>query len=173
MSISSLHFEPFSIHHIVVGHPVDFTTLSFLPGYANILAGTPAYILPGSTMVFSAIRTAPAAHAITANFCIIHHNCSHAYQHVIIYNASMHYCIVSDAHIISNYSRSFQISAVYNSTILHIYLIAKAYTVYISPYYCIKPNTTVIAHNYITCDGSVWSNITIRRPNEGFIISLE
>ena len=101
---------------------------------------------------------------ITANSYIIHYNSTHSYQYIIGYNASMYYCIVSNANIISNNNFGFLISTMNYSSILHIYFVAEANTVYIAPYYSIKPYTAIVAHYYIAYNGGIRGNKAIVSP---------
>ena len=72
-----------------------------------------------------------------------------------MYNAAMYNCIVSDAYIISNKCTGLFICAMNDGAILHIYLIAQADDIYISPNNSIEPNAALVAHNHIANNSAI------------------
>ena len=98
---------------------------------------------------------------VAANMGIIHHNGTHAHQHIIIYNAAMYNCIVSDANIISDGGARFLVSAVDYGTILHVYLVAHADKINVATQYGIEPYTALVTHCYFANNGGVGGNKTI------------
>jgi hypothetical protein len=62
---------------------------------------------------------------------------------------------VTDTYVVANSRSSPFISAVNNGAILDIYFIANTDTVDISPDDRLKPDTTIIAHNGVTNEGSI------------------
>ena len=48
-----------------------------------------------------------------------------------------------------------------NGTVLHIYLVANAYNIYITPYNGVEPNASIVARNYIANNSGVGGNIAI------------
>jgi hypothetical protein len=73
----------------------------------------------------------------------------------------MYNCIVSNAHIISNNGAGFLVSAMNNGTVLHIYLVAHAYDIYIAPNYGVEPDAAIVAHNHIPNNSGIGGNIAV------------
>src|SRR5690606_1036703 len=86
---------------------------------------------------------------IGLNYCIIHYYSPHADQNMVVNNTTMYHRLVANINIISYSGTAFFIGTVYDCSILNIRIITNANIVYISTYYSVKPDGTMMSKRHI------------------------
>lgn len=98
---------------------------------------------------------------ITPYFSIIHDNCTHSNQHIIMYAAAMYNGIMPDGNIVPDDRFGFVHGGMDDRTILYVYLIAHADTVYVAANNGIEPETALVTRDYIPNNGGIGCQETV------------
>lgn len=146
---------------IVIGNPVNFPVDQLLADFFHFFGWNTGVNTARFTNRAFQQHSPCSNDGIAVYDCIIHHNGTHPDQYIIMNSATMHNRIVANGNIVPNVDFCFLKSSVQDRTILDIDFVPDTNTVYIAAYNCIKPNTALITHDYITHNSSIWGNKAI------------
>src|SRR5688500_3444836 len=136
--------KPLCIAYIVIGNAIDLIFYFFLRYLFYFFCRHPRIYTSGfANRTFQHYR-ASSNYGIAVHNGIVHNNSSHANQYIIMHRTTMYNSIMPYRNIIANDSLGAFVRAMYNSSVLYVYFIAYAYTVYIAAQYCVKPYTAFI-----------------------------
>lgn len=141
--------EPFAVHEVIVRDPVDFAIDEFLRDGFDFFRRDSG--IDAASFDHSVLQDHGTCcdDRVTADDGIIHHDRTHADQHVVFQAAAMYNCVVTDADIVADHDGCLLIGAMYDCSILYVHLVSYPYRVNIPTNHGIEPNAAVITHDNI------------------------
>src|SRR5690606_5870648 len=88
-------------------------------------------------------------HTAGADHGLVHHNGTHADEHLVLHRATMHNGVMPDADIVPDGEPALLVGAVQGGIVLDVHAVADADAVYIAAHHGVVPHAASVAHHHI------------------------
>src|SRR5680860_105007 len=164
--------EPTRIHDIVVRDTINFPGTEFGADILYFFCGHAGKDTSGGYSCAFGDDRPCRNDTVAFDYAIVHHDATHADQHIVLYRTAVNDGIMADGDIITNIGRGFLIGAMDHGAILHIDLVAHFYIMDITPYHRIEPNTALVAHTYLADKGRIFGDEAVVADFWGFSVNF-